>query len=102
MLTIAASTLRDLSNCRVTVMGLVAFGGGAAAVRFLCERGAVVRVSDQRTSEQLAQTIESLKEVAGIDWRLGGHDWSHFSDADFVVVNPAVTPQNPILQRLGV
>ena len=102
MLTIAASTLRDLSNCRVTVMGLGAFGGGAAAVRFLCERGAVVRVSDQRTSEQLAPTIESLKEVAGIDWRLGGHDWSHFSDADFVVVNPAVTPQNPILQRLGV
>lgn len=81
-------------------MGLGGFGGGAAAVRFLVERGAEVRVSDQRPADQLETSLTRLRDLPGVDWQFGEHLWSHFSDADFVVVNPAVTPYHPIVQRL--
>ncbi len=90
----------ELTDQRVTVMGLGSFGGGAAVVRYLCERGARVRVSDQRTEEQLAGTLAELNNVTGADYALGGHEWSHFADADLVLVNPAVPPNHPLLQRM--
>lgn len=92
--------LTSIAGKRVTVMGLGGFGGGAAAVRFLAERGAIVRVSDQRPAEQLEISLTSLGDLPGVDWEFGEHLWSHFSDADFVVVNPAVPPCHPIVQRL--
>ncbi len=81
-------------------MGLGGFGGGAAAVRFLVERGVIIRVSDQRSAQQLKVTMAELDDLKGVDWQLGGHHWSHFSDADFVVVNPAVPPCHPIVQQI--
>lgn len=93
--------LTSLDDSRVTVMGLGDFGGGSAAVRFLTERGARVRVSDQRSHEQLHETISTLADIPGIDWRLGTHDWSQFADADFVVLNPAIPPRHAIVQRLA-
>ena len=82
-------------------MGLGSFGGGVGVVRFLTSRGAVIRVSDLRTEEQLASSIAELADVPNIDWRLGGQDWSHFEDADLVVVNPAVRPNHPLLIQLA-
>ncbi len=81
-------------------MGLGSFGGGAAAVRFLVERGATVRVSDQRSQEQLQPALSQLQDLTNVDWQLGEHDWPHFADADFVVVNPAVPPRHQFIQRL--
>lgn len=92
--------LTSIAGQRVTVMGLGGFGGGAAAVRFLVESGATVRVSDQRSAEQLGDSISELDDLPQVDWQLGKHNWSHFEDADFVVVNPAVPPDHPIVQRL--
>ncbi|MHC4876811.1 MAG: UDP-N-acetylmuramoyl-L-alanine--D-glutamate ligase [Planctomycetota bacterium] len=91
----------QLCGRRVTVMGLGSFGGGVGVVRFLADRGAAIRVSDLRTREQLAQSIGELADVSDIDWRLGDQAWSHFEDADLVVVNPAVRPDNSILSRLN-
>ena len=90
----------DLNGRRVTVMGLGSFGGGSAAVRFLHDRGAHVRVSDQRTDEQLAGTLIELSEVKGVEYALGGHEWSHFADASLVLVNPAVPPNHPMLEQM--
>lgn len=78
-------------------MGLGSFGGGSAAVQFLCRRGARVRVSDRRTADQLAETLTGLGELQGVEYALGGHDWSHFADADLVLVNPAVPPNHELL-----
>lgn len=93
--------LTDVADKRVTVMGLGGFGGGAAVVRFLVERGASVRVSDQRPADQLEATLAQLDDLTEVDWQLGKHDWSDFEDADFVVVNPAVPPRHPIVQQLS-
>ena len=92
--------LTAIAGQRVTVMGLGGFGGGAAAVRFLAEHGGIVRVSDQRSTEQLEDTLAGLGDLKCVDWQLGEHQWSHFADADFVVVNPAVPPHHPIVQQL--
>jgi UDP-N-acetylmuramoylalanine--D-glutamate ligase len=92
--------VNQLRGTRVTVMGLGSFGGGTGVVRFLASRGAVVRVSDPRTGRQLADSMTELVDLANVDWRLGGQDWSHFEDVELVVVNPAVRPDHPLLSQL--
>jgi len=96
----ATIDIDQLRGKRVTVMGLGSFGGGVGVVQFLAGRGAAIRVSDLRTERQLAESIAELGDVAGVEWRLGGQDWSHFEDAELVVVNPAVRPDNLLLSRL--
>jgi UDP-N-acetylmuramoylalanine--D-glutamate ligase len=43
--------------------------------------------------------VERLAAVPGIRFRLGGHDLSDFTNADLLVVNPAVPRDSPFLQR---
>ena len=82
---------------RVVVMGLGLFGGGEGAVRFLCERGAEVVVTDLRKEEQLAPVLERLKGLPNLTLRLGRHEEEDFRGADMVVVNPAVPDDSPYL-----
>src|SRR5262245_17429957 len=79
------------------VMGLGHHGGGAAAVRFLAAQGAQVTISDCASAAALAPTIDTLHDVPGLNWRLGGHDPADFKSAECVVVNPAVRPDHPCL-----
>ena len=88
----------DYDGCRATVMGLGAFGGGAAAARFLAERGARVTVTDLRTGTELAHGVQSLADLPGIEWRLGHHDERDFRGIDLLVVNPAVPRSSRYLQ----
>ena len=79
----------DFRGKRVTVMGLGRFGGGVGAVRFLAARGAQVTVSDAAPANKLAESLEQIRDLP-VALHLGGHERSDFSDADLVVVNPAV------------
>lgn len=97
----ATIDVEQLRGKRAVVMGLGSFGGGVGVVRFLASRGATIRVSDPRSEEQLADSVAELADVPDIDWRLGGQDWSHFEDAELVVVNPAVRPDHPLLSQLA-
>lgn len=90
---------RDYRGRRVTVMGLGAFGGGAGAVRFLADRGAVLTITDQRSEAALAATLQELGDVPGVRYRLGGHDETDFTAADLIVVNPAVPRAHPLLEQ---
>jgi UDP-N-acetylmuramoylalanine--D-glutamate ligase len=81
---------------RVVVMGLGRFGGGAAVARWFAERGHDVLVTDLREEEALADSIESLSGCA-VAFRLGRHDPADFAAAEFVVVNPAVPFDHPLL-----
>ena len=82
---------------RVTVMGLGLFGGGAGVARFLARRGADVVVTDLRDEDALRDAVESLAGLP-LTFRLGCHEDADFTDADLVVVNPAVPPTAPYLQ----
>ncbi len=82
---------------RVTVMGLGLFGGGVGVVRYYSRQGARVLVTDLRRSDSLADSVAELSGEA-VEFHLGGHRESDFTDADLVVVNPAVPWDNPFVR----
>lgn len=81
----------DFKDKRVTVMGLGLHGGSEGLIKYLVNQGAIVRVTDQKTEDELKATIENLKDY-NIDYRLGKHTWDDFKDADMIFINQAVKP----------
>jgi len=79
----------SFKGLRATVMGLGRFGGGVGAARFLAEQGARVTVTDLKPLEALTEPVRTLSDL-DISWVLGTHPESLFTEADLVVVNPAV------------
>jgi len=78
-------------------MGLGLFGGGLGATEWLLKQGARVTVTDLKTENELRPSVEKLHGAA-IRWRLGGHWFEDFRDADVVVVSPAVPKTSPYLK----
>lgn len=89
----------DLKNRSVTVMGLGRFGGGLAVVRYLVKHGAVVTVTDQATSESLEDSLQQIADLPIHNVFCGGHPEEAFADCEILVVNPAVKPDHPVLNR---
>jgi len=87
----------ELAGRRVTVMGLGRFGGGAGAVRFLLEQGAQVTLTDLQTADELADSLRGIACDQLAQLVLGEHRESDFTQADLIVVNPAVKPDNPFV-----
>ncbi|MEX0655906.1 MAG: UDP-N-acetylmuramoyl-L-alanine--D-glutamate ligase [Phycisphaeraceae bacterium] len=81
---------QPLDGRRVVVMGLGRFGGGVGVTRFLARHGARVLVTDASSADDLRTSLDQLADLPGVDYRLGEHRESDFTDADLVVVNPAV------------
>lgn len=82
------------SGMTATVMGLGRFGGGVAAARFLAQQGAIVTVTDLRSTEELADSIAALADARIQHWALGEHPAEVFSECQILVANPAVKPDN--------
>lgn len=78
---------------RITVMGLGLFGGGVGAARFWSGLGSAVTVTDLRSAEELAPSLRQIEDL-DIRFVLGEHRDEDFKNADLVVVNPAVKPEN--------
>lgn len=92
------TSLEDIAGKRITVMGLGLNGGGEAAVRFFLTHEAIVTVTDMKTKEQLAPTLNRLlpemrKYGRKLRFILGGHREEDFSTADIVIKNPGVKIQ---------
>ncbi len=88
----------NLSNRRVTIMGLGLHGGGAAAARYCASRGAKVTVTDLRSADTLRPSVEALADL-DIRFVLGEHRDEDFSNADIIVKNPAVPRNAPHLLK---
>ena len=82
----------------VLVMGLGRFGGGVDVAKFLAKAGAKVTVTDLATAEELSDSIEQLKEFPQIKYKLGCHEEKDFTEAQIIVANPAVPPDNKFLK----
>ncbi|MCL2293913.1 MAG: UDP-N-acetylmuramoyl-L-alanine--D-glutamate ligase [Spirochaetes bacterium] len=87
----------EIKNLKVTVMGLGLNGGGFASAHFFAKHGAKVLVTDLRSREILAPTIEKLSGF-DIQYVLGEHKIEDFENADLVIKNPAVNPKSPFLK----
>src|SRR5438046_6891299 len=77
----------ELNGKRVLVVGLGR--SGVASALFLKSRGALVTVSDAKSSEQLREEIPALLDQ-GIAVETGGHGERTFQDQDLIVVSPGV------------
>ena len=88
----------QFSGVRATVMGLGRHGGGVAAARFLAEQRAIVTVTDLASAEVLADSIAALADVPIHAFHCGEHRAADFRDADLLIVNPAVKPDDPLVQ----
>ena len=82
---------------RVLIMGLGQFGGGVDSAIFACKAGGKVTVTDLADEKALAGSLQQLTEY-DIKYHLGGHQEEDFANADVIVVNPAVGPDNRFVQ----
>ncbi len=82
---------------KILVMGLGRFGGGVDVVKFACEAGAKVVVTDLAKQDALAESISQLKGL-DVEYHLGSHEPADFEQADMVVANPTVPLDNKFLQ----
>ena len=80
--------IEDLKGKKITVMGLGIHGGGVGTVRFLHEAGAKLIVTDIKTKEQLAPSLEKLNDLRNIEYVFGQHRTEDFTDADMVIKTP--------------
>jgi len=83
---------QDLKEKRITIMGLGLNQGGLGVARFLAKAGAKILVTDLKTEEELAPSLEKLKDF-NIKYILGRHRKEDFINTDMIIQNPAV-PHN--------
>jgi UDP-N-acetylmuramoylalanine--D-glutamate ligase len=93
-----ADRKRFLTGKKVLIMGLGRFGGGVDTAEFVYRAGAKVIVTDLASGEQLRDSIEKLNQFQDIEFHLGSHDPSDFEQADIIIANPAVPPDNKLLE----
>lgn len=74
---------------RVTVMGLGLLGRGLNDTLFLVRSGARVTVTDLKTEEQLAESLDKLRDLP-VTLKLGGHREEDFIETDMVLRNADV------------
>ncbi|HWE02290.1 MAG TPA: UDP-N-acetylmuramoyl-L-alanine--D-glutamate ligase [Tepidisphaeraceae bacterium] len=88
--------MQDVRGKRITLAGLGHFGGQIGAARWLVEQGANVLVTDRDPAEKLSDSMEKLKDLP-LEYRLGEHRTTDFTDADLIVASPAIPPTNEYL-----
>ncbi|MCC2631109.1 MAG: UDP-N-acetylmuramoylalanine--D-glutamate ligase [Candidatus Paceibacter sp.] len=84
-------------NKKITVMGLGLLGRGVGDVRFLSEEGAHIIVTDLKTEEELAPSLEALKGLNNITYILGQHRMEDFKNRDFILKSAGVPQDSPYI-----
>jgi len=88
----------DFKNRKILIMGLGLHGGGLAITKYLAKKGAKLTVTDLKTKEQLASTLQKLRNYK-INYVLGKHRLIDFRQAEMVIQNPDVPANSKYLQE---
>jgi UDP-N-acetylmuramoylalanine--D-glutamate ligase len=81
-------------NKKVLILGLGLNEGGVGAARFFAKEGAEVKVTDIKSKQELAPSLEKLAEFKNITYSLGSHKNEDIDWADLIIRNPALKPDN--------
>jgi len=90
--------INDIKGKKITVMGLGLHGGGIGTVRFLHALGAKVIVTDIKSKEVLAPSLEKLKDLKGIEYILGQHRSEDFENVDMIIKTPPAPWNNKYIK----
>lgn len=82
---------------KITLLGLGLLGRGVGDASFLAEHGADLMVTDMKSAEELAPSLEKLKAYKNIRYTLGGHKLEDFRDRDLVIKGPKVPLDSPYI-----
>lgn len=80
---------------KITVMGLGLLGRGVGDARYLASQGAELIVTDLKTREELAESVEALSGFPNVSFVLGEHRLEDFRDRDFIL-KAAGVPLNSV------
>src|ERR1700742_2749367 len=83
---------------KVLILGLGLNEGGVGSAAFFARAGAQVKVTDLKTREILAPSIEKLEDYPDIEYILGQHRYEDIDWADIVIRNPSLKPNNEYRQ----
>src|SRR3989344_8315349 len=87
---------------KITVMGLGLLGRGVGDAKYLAEclsgqGGAELIVTDLKTREVLAESVEQLKKFENIQFVLGEHRLEDFRDRDMILKAAGVPLDSPYI-----
>lgn len=89
----------DVKGKHITVMGLGLLGRGVGDAAYLAEQGANVLVTDLKSAEALAPSVEKLKDFSNIQFVLGEHRLEDFENKDFVLKGNGVPLDNTYISH---
>ena len=89
----------DFTNKHILVLGLGLHGGAIGNITYLASQGARITVSDIKSQEQLAASVQKLSDIPDITYLFGNQDSISLDDVDMVLRNPAVPRKANILQQ---
>lgn len=82
---------------KVTLAGLGLLGRGVGDAKFLAESGAELIVTDLKSKEELAPSLEALSSYTGIQYTLGEHRLEDFRGRDIVFYGPKTPLHSPFI-----
>lgn len=86
--------MKSWQNQNVTVMGLGHHDGGMAVLKYLCQQGAHVTLTELKPRSEFQDSLSELESLGLAGIHFGGHAEEHFLNADCVIISPAVPPRN--------
>jgi UDP-N-acetylmuramoylalanine--D-glutamate ligase len=84
-------------NKKITVMGLGLLGRGVGDIRFFAEERADIIVTDLKTKEELASSVEALRGFDNITFVLGEHRIEDFQNRDLILKAAGVPLDDPFI-----
>ncbi len=92
------STDTQLTDKVVLILGLGLHGGGKYSILFAhSQKAKQILVSELATKERFHEIIQSLSHIP-IEYEFGGHSKQYIDKADYIIKNPAIPPQSPMLR----
>src|SRR3989344_2681930 len=80
---------------RITLMGLGLLGRGVGDAEFLAPLAKELIVTDKKTGEELAPSIERLQKFSNVTFHLDGHRAEDFVNTDMVIKAAGVPLNSP-------
>ncbi len=82
---------------RITMLGLGLLGRGVGDAKFLAQCGAQVLITDKKTKEELASSVQQLDTFPSITFHLGEHRIEDFTNCDIVIKAAGVPLDSPYI-----